>query len=104
MLAPVVVVALPARRDELAFAVVERGATLSDNRVEPRTGGGSARLAARLQAHIGGERQHLLALIGERLSLLVLLTGHIDPLLQVDRPTRCGVKRRIACGDALHAG
>src|SRR5436309_2508477 len=36
MLAPVVVVALPARQVELALALVERAATLVDERLKPR--------------------------------------------------------------------
>src|SRR6267154_6401701 len=99
MLAPVVVVALPARQVELALALVERGTALVDERYKARIVVGSDRLAARLQGDIGRQRQHFLALIGERLRLLVLLAGHIDALLEIDRPARRSIERRVARGD-----
>jgi hypothetical protein len=98
-LAPgVVVVALRARQVELPlaaqkcrFAFPEVGFNLLN------CDGQSAGLAA----DVGGERQQLAALVGERGRLLLLDAAQVDALLEVDQ--LAFVQRRVAGGHALHA-
>ena len=83
---------------------VEQGAAGGDERrqrriVADRDGG-----AARLAAHIGGQRQEFAALVGERRRLLMGFAAVIDALFEVDRLAARRVEGRIAGGDALHAG
>src|SRR5439155_1674588 len=61
------------------------------------------RHAARLAREVGGQRQELLALVGERRRLLAIDAAEIDPLLERDRPAPRGVERGMARGHARHA-
>src|SRR3954453_5658186 len=83
--APVVVVALAAGEIELTLALVVDRAALLDEGRKPRIVRQRDRLAARLQAQIGGQRQHLLALERERRRVLMPLAAEVDALLQIDR-------------------
>ena len=87
LLAPVVVVALRAGEIELALAAVEGRAAGLDERLGPRVVW-RPRSACRATAvaTIGGERQQVLALVGERRRLLPLGAAEVDALLEVDRP------------------
>ena len=102
--APVVVVALRARQVELALALVECRAALIEEGLEPRIVVRRDRFAARLHGDVGRQRQHLLALVGERLCLLILLPGQVDALLEVHRAAGSVIECRVARRDALHAG
>ncbi len=59
-------------------------------------------MPARLARDVGGERQELLALEGERGSLLLLGAADIDAAFEVDRRAALGVEGRVARGHALH--
>src|SRR5262245_38700913 len=84
-LAPVVVVAVDAGEIELADALVVELAALVAERREARVVRRCDRLATRLQAEIGGERQELLALIRKGRGVLLLVAADVDALLEVDR-------------------
>ncbi len=96
--------ALRAGEIELALPARERRAAVLDELSRVLVVGDRDRLAARLPADEGGERQQLLALVSERLLLLPIRAAHVDALLEIDRPAERRAERRIARGDAFHAG
>ena len=86
--APVVVVALaqarlswPWRRSKVARPASRNGCVRAIDRDVDRQ-------AARLARDVGGQREQLLALPGERRRLLPLDAAAVDALLEVDRPAR----------------
>src|SRR5207249_8590874 len=74
---------------------------------EERTGalvdGDHYRQAARLPRDVGGEREQVLALVGERLRFLPPDAAGVDALLEVHRPAARRIERRVARRDCLHA-
>src|SRR5262245_17025835 len=102
--APVVVVALAAREVQLALAPRERGAAGLEERPRALVDRDIDRHAARLARDVRGQRQELTTLVRERRRLLALDPARVDPLLEGHRPCARGVERRMARGDALHAG
>src|SRR5260221_5574738 len=81
-LAPVVVVALGAGEVELALAAMEGFPTGLEKRLAPRVDHDADRQAARLPADVRGEREQVLALLGERRRLLPPRPAEVDSLLQ----------------------
>src|SRR5882672_4641378 len=102
-LAPVVVVALGAGEVELALAAMEGFPAGLEKRLAPRVDQDADRQAARLPRHVRGEREQLLALIGERRRLLPPGPAEVDSLLEAHRAGARAVESGIARRDALHA-
>src|SRR5690349_2978474 len=102
-LSPIVVVALRAGEVELSLAPHEDRPTGVDEGLHARIIADRDRLAARLRRDIGGERQQLGILKGERRRLLSLATAEIDALLEIDRAAERRVEFGIARSDAFHA-
>ena len=67
---PVVVVALAAGEIELALPPIPDGAAGVEERLRPLVDGDGDRQAARLARDVGGQREKLSALVGERRRLL----------------------------------
>jgi len=101
--APVVVMTLAAGQIELPLAPVEGGATGIEERLRPLVDRDLDRQAARLARDVGGQREQLPPLPGERRRLLPVGAAEVDALLETERPSPRGVERRMARGDALHA-
>src|SRR5262249_49272366 len=102
VLAPVVVVALRARQVELTLAPVEGLLSRFEERLRLRVDLRRYRHPARLPPDVGGEREQLLALVGERRGFLMIDAAGVDALLEVERLAPRGVERGIARRDALH--
>src|SRR5215831_4985232 len=103
LLAPVVVVAQRAREVELALAAVEGFASGFEKGLRLRVDLRVDRHPARLAGDVGGEREQLLALVGERSRFLVIDAAGVDSLLEGERPAARGIEGRVARGHALHA-
>src|SRR5215831_297678 len=92
LLAPVVVVAQRARQVELALAAVEGFASGFEEGLRLRVYFRRYRQAPRLQRDIGGEREQLFALVGERSRSLVIDAAGVDALLEVERLAAPGIE------------
>ncbi len=103
MLPPVVVVAQGAGEVELALAAIEGFPAGFEERPGTRVDCRLDRKPPRLARDIGGEREQLLALVGERRRFLPLGAAGVDALLEVHRPAAGGIESGVARRDALHA-
>src|SRR5437899_3349379 len=101
--APEVVVALGAGEIELALAAEEPFAAGFEERPGAPVDSDRYRQAARLPRDVSGEREQVLALVGERRRFLPPDAAGVDTLLEVHRSAACGIERRIARRDCLHA-
>src|SRR5262245_51227641 len=104
-LAPIVVVALRARKVELALPAIER---LAPGRNEGRRGlilADGDRHAARLAGDVCGDREELPGLVGPRRRFLPLGAANVALLLKIDRNFLypCFLYPRVAGRHAFHA-
>jgi len=104
LFAPIVVVALAAREVQLAFAAVKQLAADIGEGPQPCVDRHRDRETTRLKSDEGGQRQEIGALPGQRVGLLPLGAALVDPLLEIEWMAESCVERRIARGDAFHAG
>src|SRR6185503_7698459 len=97
-----IVVALRARKIQLALTAMERGAARFEMRLHPVIGLDVNRQTARLARDIGAQREQFPTLERQRRRLLALDTAFIDALLEIQQAS-FRVDCRIARRNALHA-
>src|SRR5262249_39856077 len=103
LLAPIIVVALRARKIELALALGEHRAAGFEKRSDARVVRDVDRHAARLLPDIGCESEQLLALEGKRRRALLFGAAGIDPLLEIDGTAARRVAGGVGRRPPLHA-
>src|SRR6266851_9940155 len=103
LLAPVVVVALRAGEIELPLAAREHVAAGVEERLRALVVRDLDRHPARLQPHIGREREQLLAFERERRRPLPVRAAEVDSAFEIDRPSAPDIEGGIARRHALHA-